>query len=144
MTKGAQTIAGMFIASLPLLLRIISLNVSRRPARARQDKGDASRHWPIAGFGQCPSATSTRDAPWYVVPDDKQNARLIVSRIILDTLEATQNRLSENERRAPAGIAVDPQTVAKSERRVRQHRKAQTAHHRPRSVSGCGGRKSPW
>ena len=33
-------------------------------------------------------ATSTRHAPWYVVPaDDKENARLIVSRIVLDTLE---------------------------------------------------------
>jgi hypothetical protein len=27
------------------------------------------------------------DAPWYVVPaDDKENARLIVSQIVLDTL----------------------------------------------------------
>ena len=34
------------------------------------------------------SATSTRDAPWYVVPaDDKENARLIVSQIVLDALE---------------------------------------------------------
>ena len=32
--------------------------------------------------------TSTGDAPWYAVPaDDKQNARLIVSQVILDTLE---------------------------------------------------------
>ena len=32
------------------------------------------------------SATSTQRAPWYVVPaDDKLNARLIVSRILLDT-----------------------------------------------------------
>jgi PPK2 family polyphosphate:nucleotide phosphotransferase len=39
-------------------------------------------------YEQCLSATSTRDSPWYVVPaDDKENARLIVSRIILDTLE---------------------------------------------------------
>ena len=31
------------------------------------------------------SATSTKDAPWYVVPaDDKENARLIISEIILD------------------------------------------------------------
>jgi len=38
-------------------------------------------------FAQCLSATSTREAPWYVVPaDDKENARLIVSQIILDTL----------------------------------------------------------
>jgi len=39
-------------------------------------------------YGQCLSATSTAHAPWYVVPaDDKENARLIVSRIVLDTLE---------------------------------------------------------
>jgi PPK2 family polyphosphate:nucleotide phosphotransferase len=39
-------------------------------------------------YEQCLGATSTRLAPWYVVPaDDKENARLIVSRIILDTFE---------------------------------------------------------
>jgi PPK2 family polyphosphate:nucleotide phosphotransferase len=39
-------------------------------------------------YGECLSATSTRDAPWYVVPaDDKENARLIVSQIVLDTFE---------------------------------------------------------
>jgi PPK2 family polyphosphate:nucleotide phosphotransferase len=33
-------------------------------------------------------ATSTKEAPWYVVPaDDKANARLIVSQIVLDALE---------------------------------------------------------
>jgi PPK2 family polyphosphate:nucleotide phosphotransferase len=38
-------------------------------------------------YEACLSATSTRHAPWYVVPaDDKENARLIVSRIVLDTL----------------------------------------------------------
>jgi PPK2 family polyphosphate:nucleotide phosphotransferase len=43
----------------------------------------------MKAYGKCLAATSTRDAPWYVVPaDDKENARLIVSRIILDTLEA--------------------------------------------------------
>lgn len=36
---------------------------------------------------KCLSSTSTHNAPWYVVPaDDKRNARLIISRIILDTL----------------------------------------------------------
>ena len=35
------------------------------------------------------SATSTAHAPWYVVPaDDKQNARLIVSQLIVETLDA--------------------------------------------------------
>ena len=34
----------------------------------------------------CLSATSTANAPWYVVPaDDKKNARLIISQILLDT-----------------------------------------------------------
>jgi PPK2 family polyphosphate:nucleotide phosphotransferase len=33
-------------------------------------------------------ATSTKDAPWYIVPaDSKKNARLIVSQIILDRLD---------------------------------------------------------
>ena len=42
----------------------------------------------MKAYEKCLSATSARDAPWYVVPaDDKENARLIVSRIILDTLE---------------------------------------------------------
>ncbi|MFZ3354541.1 MAG: ADP-polyphosphate phosphotransferase [Xanthobacteraceae bacterium] len=39
-------------------------------------------------YEECLTATSTRDAPWYVVPaDDKENVRLIVSRIVLDTFE---------------------------------------------------------
>jgi PPK2 family polyphosphate:nucleotide phosphotransferase len=41
----------------------------------------------MEAYEACLSATSTSDTPWYVVPaDDKENARLIVSRIILDTL----------------------------------------------------------
>ena len=39
-------------------------------------------------YEECLSATSTDDSPWYVVPaDDKENARLIVSQIVVDTLE---------------------------------------------------------
>jgi PPK2 family polyphosphate:nucleotide phosphotransferase len=42
----------------------------------------------MEAYEACLSATSTRNSPWYVVPaDDKESARLIVSRIILDTLE---------------------------------------------------------
>src|SRR5579859_1787267 len=38
-------------------------------------------------YEHCLTATSTRNAPWYVVPaDDKDNARLIISRIVVDTL----------------------------------------------------------
>ena len=39
-------------------------------------------------YEHCLAATSTNDAHWYVVPaDDKLNARLIISRIVLDALE---------------------------------------------------------
>ena len=39
----------------------------------------------MQAYEACLSATSTREAPWYVVPaDDKENARLIISAIILE------------------------------------------------------------
>jgi PPK2 family polyphosphate:nucleotide phosphotransferase len=39
-------------------------------------------------YEHCLGATSTKESPWYVVPaDDKENARLIVSQIVLDTIE---------------------------------------------------------
>jgi PPK2 family polyphosphate:nucleotide phosphotransferase len=41
----------------------------------------------MEAYEECLSATSTRHAPWYVVPaDDKENARLIVSQIVLDAM----------------------------------------------------------
>ncbi len=41
----------------------------------------------MEAYEDCLHATSTRHAPWHVVPaDDKKNARLIVSQIILDAL----------------------------------------------------------
>jgi PPK2 family polyphosphate:nucleotide phosphotransferase len=41
----------------------------------------------MKAYEACLSATSTAHSPWYVVPaDDKDNARLIVSQIVLDTL----------------------------------------------------------
>ena len=42
----------------------------------------------MKAYGHCLGATSTKEAPWYVVPaDDKENARLIVSEIVLQTLD---------------------------------------------------------
>ncbi len=42
----------------------------------------------MKAYEDCLSATSTDSAPWFVVPaDDKENARLIISQIILETLE---------------------------------------------------------
>ena len=46
--------------------------------------------WPdyMKAYEACLSATSTNDAPWHVVPaDDKKNARLIISEILLDVFK---------------------------------------------------------
>ena len=41
----------------------------------------------MKAYEDCFHATSTRQAPWFVVPaDDKDNARLIVSQIVLDAM----------------------------------------------------------
>jgi PPK2 family polyphosphate:nucleotide phosphotransferase len=47
------------------------------------------KYWPqyTEAYEACLGATSTRQAPWYIVPaDEKPNTRLIVSQIILDTI----------------------------------------------------------
>ncbi|HEU5069741.1 MAG TPA: ADP-polyphosphate phosphotransferase [Verrucomicrobiae bacterium] len=47
----------------------------------------------MTAYEDCLRATSTRHAPWYVVPaDDKPNARLIISQIIVDTLDELKLR----------------------------------------------------
>jgi polyphosphate kinase 2 (PPK2 family) len=80
------------------------LHLSKEEQRKRflQRIDEPSKNWKISladieerkfwkqymkAYEKCLGATSTRDAPWHVVPaDDKQNARLIVSQIIADTL----------------------------------------------------------
>ena len=54
------------------------------------DDVEERKYWKqyMKAYEACLAATSTRHAPWYVVPaDDKPNARLIVARIIVDALE---------------------------------------------------------
>jgi PPK2 family polyphosphate:nucleotide phosphotransferase len=48
------------------------------------------KFWPhyVKAYEACLSATCTHHTPWHVVPaDDKENARLIVSQIVLDALK---------------------------------------------------------
>ncbi|MGA2184614.1 MAG: ADP-polyphosphate phosphotransferase [Bryobacteraceae bacterium] len=67
----------------------------------------------IKAYEACLRATSTHHAPWYVVPaDDKENARLIVSQILLDTL----NQLK----------MAYPRTTAKRRRELNSIRKLLT------------------
>jgi PPK2 family polyphosphate:nucleotide phosphotransferase len=45
----------------------------------------------MKAYEKCLSATSTKQSPWYIVPaDDKHNTRLIVSQIVLDTVQALE------------------------------------------------------
>ena len=64
----------------------------------------------MKAYEACLNATSTHHAPWYVVPaDDKENARLIVSQIVLDAL----NELK----------MAYPKTTAKRRRELKSIRK---------------------
>jgi len=57
---------------------------------SQSDLAERNR-WPdyMKAYEDCLGATSSTHAPWYVVPaDDKENARLIISKIILDTLKS--------------------------------------------------------
>jgi PPK2 family polyphosphate:nucleotide phosphotransferase len=56
----------------------------------------------MKAYEKCFAATSTGHAPWYVIPaDDKENARLIVSQVVLDTLQSLKMHYPEtsDERR---------------------------------------------
>jgi PPK2 family polyphosphate:nucleotide phosphotransferase len=53
----------------------------------------------MQAYETCLSATSTATAPWYVVPaDDKKNARLIISQVILDTLKQLRMSYPETDK----------------------------------------------
>jgi PPK2 family polyphosphate:nucleotide phosphotransferase len=48
------------------------------------------KYWPhyMQAYAHCLAETSTRHAPWYAIPaDDKENARLIVSQILMDAFD---------------------------------------------------------
>ena len=50
----------------------------------------------MEAYEQCLGATSSKEAPWYVVPaDDKKNARLIISQTILNLLEELKMQYPE-------------------------------------------------
>ncbi|QXE89932.1 polyphosphate kinase 2 family protein [Geomonas subterranea] len=50
----------------------------------------------MGAYEDCLGATSSKDAPWYVVPADvKKNARLIVAQVVVDLLEELQMNYPE-------------------------------------------------
>jgi PPK2 family polyphosphate:nucleotide phosphotransferase len=101
----------------------LSKEEQRKRLLARID--DPEKQWKFAGadieqrrywnhyakaYEDCLAATSTRHAPWYVVPaDDKRNARLIVAQVIVQTLK---------------GLRVEyPRSNAKRRRELRELRR---------------------
>jgi PPK2 family polyphosphate:nucleotide phosphotransferase len=70
----------------------------------------------MQAYEACLSATSTKIAPWYVVPaDDKENARLIVSKIILDTFMALKMRYPETDAKRQKELLSIRQQLAKQD-----------------------------
>jgi PPK2 family polyphosphate:nucleotide phosphotransferase len=57
----------------------------------------------MKAYEECISATTTKHAPWHVVPaDDKLNARLVVSRIVIDAMNSlgqTMPKVTSTRRR---------------------------------------------
>jgi len=53
----------------------------------------------MVAYEKCLNATSSKQAPWYVVPaDDKKNARLIISQILVDTLQELKMKYPETSK----------------------------------------------
>jgi PPK2 family polyphosphate:nucleotide phosphotransferase len=65
-------------------------------------------------YEACLGATSTKNAPWYVVPaDDKNNARLIVSQVILETFNALEMHYPETDTKRQAELLSIRQQLIK-------------------------------
>ena len=66
----------------------------------------------MKAYEDCLQATSTHHAPWYVVPaDDKENARLIVSQIVLDALGGLKMAYPKTTAKRRARIAIDQEAA---------------------------------
>ena len=68
----------------------------------------------MRAYEDCLAATSTKRSPWYVVPaDDKPNARLIVSRIIVETLKKLDMAYPQPDARRRRELATLRKLLAK-------------------------------
>ncbi len=67
-------------------------------------------------YESCLSATSTKHAPWYIVPaDDKKNARLFISNILLDTFKALNMHYPEADEKRKEELKVIRQRLVEEE-----------------------------
>jgi PPK2 family polyphosphate:nucleotide phosphotransferase len=66
-----------------------------------QDDINETKLWKqyMKAYEKCLSETATKHGPWYIVPaDDKENARLIISRVLLDTLKELKLSYPETDK----------------------------------------------
>jgi PPK2 family polyphosphate:nucleotide phosphotransferase len=69
----------------------------------------------VKAYEACLTATSTGHAPWYIVPaDDKENARLIVSQIVLNELKALKMTYRETDAKRQRELNSIRKRLAKS------------------------------
>lgn len=67
------------------------------------------KHWRsyVKAYEACLGATSTKHAPWHVIPaDDKNNARLIVSRVVIEALGSLKMDYPEADRAQRRQLAM--------------------------------------
>ncbi len=68
----------------------------------------------MKAYEDCLGATSTEHAPWFVVPaDDKENARLIISQIVLDTLKSLKMSYPETSKARRKELQAIRKSLAK-------------------------------
>lgn len=77
-------------AQAPSLIQINTIDTRHKNWKMQPSDIEEMKYWKQyrKAYEDFLAATSTRNAPWYVVPaDDKQSARLLVSHITLDRLQ---------------------------------------------------------
>ena len=107
------------------------LHVSKEEQRRRFLKRieDPARNWKFSradieergfwkqyldAYEDCLAATSTEHAPWFVVPaDDKANARLIISQVVLDALNGLKMSYPAPDRRRAKELLALKKLLAK-------------------------------
>ena len=67
----------------------------------------------MSAFEECLGATSTKEIPWYVVPaDEKDNAHLIISQIILDSMHKMKMSYPETDQKRREELQLIRKTLA--------------------------------
>ena len=78
----------------------------------------------MQAYEACLGATSTKTAPWYVVPaDDKENARLIIAQIIVDTFKTLDMRYPETDAKRRQELLSIRRQLMEEGPRIRQSTK---------------------